>query len=49
MVNDLITDVLGLRVELHDGLLKDSLFIFNIALFLVHASRLTLGLVKRRL
>jgi hypothetical protein len=47
MVNDLITDILSLRVKLHDGLLKDGLFILNVGLFLVHASRLTLGLVKR--
>jgi hypothetical protein len=38
MIDDVVADVFGLCVQLHDRLLKDLHFVFNIDAFLVHAS-----------
>ena len=46
MVDDLVTDVLRLRVKRHDRLLEDGLLVLNVGLLLVHASGLALSLIK---
>jgi hypothetical protein len=45
VIDDVITDRLGLSVQLHDGLLEDLHLLVDVGLFYIHA----LGLLLSRL
>jgi len=47
MGDDVVSDGLGLGVELHDALVEDVVLGLDIGLFLVHTERFQLGLLQR--